>query len=166
MSDIREISIDQVHVIRDLAERIWPSTFKEILSGEQITYMLQWMYNEKTLADQISNGHHFFVLEDNQEAIGFLGVEPNYPAQNALRIHKIYLLPEKQGLGLGKKMIEFAQQKAKEMNCTRLHLNVNRFNPAVDFYKRIGFVVLKEEDIDIGNGYLMEDFVMGLPFGN
>jgi len=157
---MRQITSQEVPLIRQLALKIWPHTFKDILSLDQVNYMLDLMYKEKTLFQQIEKGHQFFVLEENNEAIGFVGIELNYPEENKLRIHKIYLLPEKQGLGLGKVMINFLIQKGKELNCVSLHLNVNRFNNAVEFYKRIGFEIIAEEDIDIGNGYLMEDFVM------
>jgi ribosomal protein S18 acetylase RimI-like enzyme len=46
-----------------------------------------------------------------------------------------------------------------------LLLNVNRENPALGFYKKKGFEVIKTEDIDIGNGYFMNDYVMRLKVG-
>lgn len=157
---IREISVDEVGIINSLAHRIWPDTFREILSPEQIKYMLQWMYAPEKLAEQIQAGHQFFVIEDNNEALGFIGLEPAYPFANCLRIHKIYVLPNQQGKGLGKYLIDHAIQVAKERNLSRLHLNVNRFNKAVNFYIHIGFAITDQEDIDIGSGYLMEDYVM------
>ena len=161
---MRPINTQEVHLIRQLALRIWPNTFKDILSENQISYMLDWMYSEEKLASQLENGHYFFVIEKNNEAVGFLGIEPNFPQNGKLRIHKIYLLPEMQGLGLGKQMIDFAIQRAKGLKLNFLHLNVNRFNAAVEFYKAIGFKIIGEEDIEIGSGYLMEDFVMELRF--
>jgi ribosomal protein S18 acetylase RimI-like enzyme len=48
----------------------------------------------------------------------------------------------------------------KTQGATTLQLNVNRNNPAKIFYEKLGFAVLNEEDIDIGNGYFMNDYVM------
>jgi len=157
---IRRISIDEVGLINSLAHLIWPDTFREILSSEQIKYMLNWMYAPQKLAEQLESGHHFFVIEENNEALGFIGIEPACPTSDALRIHKIYILPNQQGKGLGKQLIDHAMEFARHRNLSRLHLNVNRFNKAVDFYRHIGFSIIGEEDIDIGSGFLMEDYIM------
>jgi ribosomal protein S18 acetylase RimI-like enzyme len=69
-------------------------------------------------------------------------------------------LPETQGKGIGKKVIDEIEKLALDNNSTALILNVNRFNTALGFYKKIGFEVVDEVNIDIGNGYLMEDYVM------
>jgi ribosomal protein S18 acetylase RimI-like enzyme len=74
----------------------------------------------------------------------------------------LYVIPESQGLGVGKQLIEKSKEVALNNGLKSVVLNVNRFNNAVDFYKRLDFIVVKEEDIEIGNGYLMEDYVMSL----
>ncbi len=159
---IIRIQSDEVSVVSDLAEKIWPETFKAILTEEQIRYMLDWMYNPNELIRQIENGHQFYLLEYNQETVGFIGVQLNYPEPTQLKIHKLYVLSEVQGTGAGKLLFQCAMQIAKENECDTILLNVNRFNKAVGFYQHIGFEILKEENIDIGNGFWMEDYVMGL----
>lgn len=159
---IRKISPEEVEIVHDLAHRIWPSTFEKILSEEQIEYMLNWMYNMETLKNQISEGHLFFVAEEENQPIGFMGIQPNYPDPQSTKIHKLYVLPEIQGKGIGRELIKTATEVAKKSGNDRLVLNVNRFNKAVHFYQRIGFEILYEENIDIGNGYLMEDYVMSI----
>jgi GNAT superfamily N-acetyltransferase len=158
--DIVELSSKEAHIIHDLAHLIWPETFKDILSPEQLSYMLNWMYSIETLQQQMAKGHRFFVIKENQEPLGFIGIEVNHPLQGQLKIHKLYVLPNLQGKGLGKQLIDFVAQLAKEQQIKLLTLNVNRFNKAVDFYTHIGFTIAFEENIDIGNGYLMEDYVM------
>ena len=160
---IRRLSIGELGVVTELAHVIWPPTFKDILSPEQLTYMLNWMYSEGTLREQLDNGHEFFVMEISGRPVGFMGIEAHYPQKQYLKVHKLYVLPETQGSGAGRKFIDKAVELAKEKGISVLTLNVNRFNKAVDFYFRMGFKVEKEEDIDIGNEYLMEDYVMSLP---
>jgi GNAT superfamily N-acetyltransferase len=120
------------------------------------------MYSIETLQQQMAKGHRFFVIKENQEPLGFIGIEANYPLQGQLKIHKLYVLPNLQGKGLGKRLIDFVAQLAKEQQLKLLTLNVNRFNKAVDFYTHIGFTIEFEENIEIGNGFLMEDYVMEL----
>ena len=159
---IKKIDSSEVEIVHDLAHRIWPSTFRDILTEDQIAYMLNWMYDPETLKKQMADGHLFFVAEENGKSIGFMGIQPNYPDHHSTKIHKLYVLPEIQGKGIGRQLIQTSMEVAQEEGNDRLILNVNRFNKAVSFYERIGFEILYEENIDIGNGYLMEDYVMAL----
>ena len=158
--EIFQISNSDIFRIKTIAELTWPDTFKDILSNEQIRYMLDWMYSIEVLASQIDNGHQFYVLTENEKDLGFVGIELNYPNQGKTKIHKIYVLPEFQGKGIGGKLIEKVVQYSKLNKINSLTLNVNRFNKAIDFYLKKGFKITMEENIDIDNGFLMEDYVM------
>ncbi|PJB12297.1 MAG: GNAT family N-acetyltransferase [Flavobacteriales bacterium CG_4_9_14_3_um_filter_40_17] len=150
-----------IKTIKELAYRIWPSTFKDILSLEQIAYMLDMMYSEESLSKQMSKfRHRFFFLKEEKTAVGFMSVEFDYQSSKKTKIHKIYVLPEKQGLGLGTKLINFAAEQAILNNNSSLILNVNKFNKATHFYEKIGFELVKEEKIPIGNDFFMDDFVL------
>lgn len=160
--NIRALKQDELSIVHEIAHATWPDTFKDILSQEQIQYMLNWMYDLKQLENQFNQGHQFYVAELEEMPVGFIGIEPNYPEKGITKIHKIYILPNKQGLGIGKKLIEYVKELSIQSEMEGLLLNVNRFNKAVDFYNAIGFYIVFEENIDIGNGFLMEDYVMKL----
>lgn len=159
---IRALNRNELMIVHEIAHLTWPDTFKEILSKDQIEYMLNWMYNLNLLENQVDQGHLFFVVEHEGKPAGFIGIEPNHPEKGITKIHKIYILPSMQGMGIGKKLIDHVIDLSVQSNISALLLNVNRFNNAVHFYKSQGFEILHEENIDIGNGYLMEDFVMRL----
>ena len=158
--EIIEVSKKDVFRIKAIAELTWPETFKEILTNEQIRYMLDWMYSVDILSSQIENGHKFYILNDNGNDLGFIGIELNFPTIGNAKIHKIYVLPESQGRGVGDKLIEHVFHYSKLNKINSLSLNVNRYNKAIDFYLKKRFKIIKEEDIEIGNGFLMEDYVM------
>lgn len=162
MIETVQLTKDDVFLVNQLAHDIWPHAFREILSKDQIDYMLDWMYNVNTLQEQAQTGHLFYIVKEHGIAKGFVGLEPNYPDVGKLRIHKLYMLPECQGKGMGRVLLNKAIDVAFDLDLTSLHLNVNRFNDAVEFYKHCGFSVIGEEDIDIGKDYLMEDFIMEL----
>jgi ribosomal protein S18 acetylase RimI-like enzyme len=123
--------------------------------------MLDLFYSDEALINQFEKKEQlFYLISEDEVILGFIGIEHNYKDQAVTRIHKIYLLPETQGKGIGKKVIEEIKKMALENHSTALSLNVNRFNTALSFYKKIGFEVVDEVNIDIGNGYLMEDYVM------
>lgn len=162
MIEISPAKTEDLIQIQSIAHRTWPHTFGAILTPEQIDYMLNWMYDLKNLEKQLNAGHQFFLAEDSDETLGFIGIEPNYEP-GKLKIHKIYILPSAQGKGVGKKLFSKIREVAKENRQKTLTLNVNKENkPAIDFYLHSGFKEVKREVIDIGNGYVMDDIVFEL----
>src|SRR5690606_20758116 len=124
---IRFVDTGELPVIHDLAHRIWPPTFEKILSKDQIHYMLDWMYNVEKLNQQLEQGHRFAIVEEGGTPLGFIGMEANAPEIGKLRIHKLYVLPDTQGMGLGRKPLDFAMDEARKLKLSVINLNVNRF---------------------------------------
>jgi len=145
-------------LIRELSFRIWPATYSAILTPDQMEYMLGLLYSEATLSDQMNKDYEFLIVEENSKAIGFASFSLVAPA--VFKLHKIYLLPETQGKGAGRFVIDTLIQTMKDKGGRSMILNVNRHNKARSFYEKIGFEIIKEEDVDIGNGYFMNDYVM------
>lgn len=164
MIQIRKALPEELPIVRDIAHKTWPDTFAGILSSPQIDYMLELMYNLKTLESQLlEKGQVFLLAEEEGEFLGFAAYELNYSEGEKSKLHKIYVLPSAQGKGLGKKLIQEVSDQAKSNDQKSLLLNVNKFNkPAIDFYAYLGFKEGYREVIDIGNGYMMDDVVMEL----
>jgi len=162
---IIQASLKDIPAIREIVDITWPVTYGEILSAEQMEYMISKFYSEKLLAEQMQHpGHTFMLAEEDGIVYGFAGIQFDYPEKGTTKLHKIYILPAAQGKNTGRKLIEHITSLAKAAGQSSLLLNVNRFNRARFFYEKIGFSVLKEEDVAIGEGYLMEDYVMILIF--
>lgn len=162
MTTVFQATVEDIETIQKIAHKTWPVTYGEILSKAQLDYMLEKMYSEATLRDNLNKGHHFILAKENSVCLGFASFEHRYLNEKCTRLHKIYLLPEAHGKGLGKMLLERIVALAKENHSVTISLNVNRFNKAHTFYKRMGFEVVAEEDLNIGNGYLMEDYKMEL----
>jgi len=123
--------------------------------------MLELIYSKDALTGQIENLHHSFILiYENEQAVGFASYSPKEPGLPVFRLHKLYVLPTQQGKGTGKALLNYILDEIKQAGATILELNVKRDNPAIDFYKKQGFKIAKEVDIDIGNGYFMRDYIM------
>lgn len=158
---ILQASPSDFTTIKELAYAIWPDTYGAILSNEQLDYMLAKFYSEESLLENyMEKGHRFLLVKEDDRVLGFASYEHLYKETNTTRIHKIYLLPETQGRGLGKLLIQEIEKIALENHADKLSLNVNRFNKAQHFYKKIGFEIVDEEDVELEFGYLMEDYVM------
>ena len=161
MIEILDATEFHLPIIRSIAYRTWPETFESILTPDQIMYMLERMYSIESLKDQTLNkGHQFIVVKIGLDYYGFSSIEFNYAARSQTKIHKIYILPEAQGKGIGKALFAEITKKALQAGNQKLLLNVNRNNKATHFYQGLGFSIVDTEDIDIGNGYFMNDFVM------
>ena len=164
MIRLEKINATQLPIIKDLAFTIWPSTYGEILSSEQLNYMLDNFYSIENLSNQIDKGQVFELLFEDSNVVGFVAYELNCNKTGLLKIHKIYLLPETQGKGFGKFMIDKVIKIAKSNQQKGVFLNVNKYNNAQFFYEKLGFTITKDEVIDIGNDYVMDDYVMNLLF--
>lgn len=164
MIHLEKINKTQLPIIKDLAYKIWPSTYGKILSGEQLNYMLDNFYSVENLENQMDNDQIFELLLEDNNVVGYLGYEFNCKETGLLKIHKIYLLPETQGKGFGKFMIDEVVKIAKNNHQKGVFLNVNKYNKAKLFYEKLGFKITKDEVIAIGNDYVMDDFVMELTF--
>ncbi len=156
---IRNATVNDIDLIRELTFKVWPQTYSSSISKEQIDYMLEMMYSKKSLADQIAEGSKFIIVQDNNKPVGFASYKQ---VESAIyKLDKIYILKTQQGKGTGKFVIEYILQQIKNEGASSLQLQVNRHNKnAKSFYKKNGFSVIQESDFEIGNDYFMNDYVM------
>ena len=130
MIRIEKAGYEQLQLVHDMAQVVFRRTYRDILSAEQMEYMMDWMYSMPNLEQQIKEGHHYYVAYEEAVPCGYVSVQ--YEGKDA------------DGMP------------------SRIELNVNKYNKAVDFYKHIGMRVLLEEDFPIGNGFYKTDYIVGL----
>ena len=164
---IREATPDDTEIIRTIAEKTWWAAYSPILEKEQIAFMLDEIYSTRKVASQLSHNTQTYLLlvepatgpGGKDKPVAFAAYSPREEDPEIYKLHKLYCLPETQGKGYGKILINAVIQKTLEAGKHTLDLNVNRYNKAKSFYEKMGFAVLYEEDIPIGP-YWMNDFVM------
>ena len=146
-----------LEAIQEMAYQIWPVYYSNIISIEQIEYMLRLLYSPEALRQQVANGQVFFIAEEMGKMVGFMGITPG--PSNKVKIDKLYLNESCRGKGYGKLLIHFAEEQAKQLKASSIFLNVNRFNASFDFYTKMGFKVKSIIDIPFGPFWL-NDFVV------
>ena len=157
---IRNAEIEDINTIGYLAYQIWPMAYKDILSLDQLQYMLKLIYSPSALQKQmVEDQHHFLIAELEEEPVGFASFS-KLDSPGTFKLQKLYIRTDIQGKGLGKALLSQVEETAIAEGGTHLHLNVNRNNKALAFYEKMGFVIIDEEDIDIGSNYLMNDYVL------
>lgn len=161
MLTIRPAGIQEIPVIQEIARHSWQVAYKDILAPGQLNYMLDKLYSFETLEYQHDklNFKSLLALDENVP-VAFATYSPKENFDKIYRLHKIYILPGQQGKGTGRYLLEHIISDIKTRNATFLELNVNRQNKARIFYEKFGFSIVGEEDIPIGNGYFMNDYVM------
>lgn len=164
MIEIKPAKAEDLVVIHQLAHEIWPSVYLEILGQQQLDYMLDKIYSIASLQRQATVLHHqFVILFESGVPAGFASYSP-HEDNSVYHLNKIYVLSARQGKNLGKELLNYVIMQVKNTGATSLQLNVNRYNKALHFYEKQGFKIIREEDIDIGSGYFMNDYVMELRF--
>ena len=121
---------------------------------------MEMMYSLDSLENQLKNNTVFLLAKEENDFIGFASYELNFQNSNKTKIHKLYILPTIQGKGVGKNLILHIQEIAKKNSNAALILNVNKYNKAKDFYLHNQFEIADSLVVDIGNGYVMDDFIM------
>lgn len=165
---IRIAQTDDIPVIHDMAEVVFRHTYREILSTDQMEYMMDWMYSPFNLRKQFEDGHIYHILFVRENPCGYVSVQKEGVDKDGTEIwhlQKIYVLPSEQGKGYGRLLFDKAAAYVRSRSTqekVRIELNVNRQNTAVSFYRHIGMTVLRQGDFHIGNGFYMNDYIMGM----
>jgi ribosomal protein S18 acetylase RimI-like enzyme len=162
MINIYKKGTESIPLIRSLSLRIWPEAYSRILSETQIHYMLNLMYSDEALETQINQKQHQFILAfEDTEPVGFASYGmKSLEVPGVYRLHKLYVVPGLHGKGVGKKLLQFMADDILLKGAEKLELNVNKQNRAIQFYEKMGFNIIREEKIDIGQGFIMDDYVM------
>ncbi|MGA9778751.1 MAG: N-acetyltransferase family protein [Limisphaerales bacterium] len=156
---------EHLPAIVELAGIIWRACYPGIISRAQIDYMLARMYSLDVLHDEIrSRGIHYDQLLVDDRPAGFASYGPT-AEPGVIKLHKLYLLRELHGRGLGSRLLQHIEREVRTGGGHRLILSVNKRNAqAVAVYKRNGFVIAESVVTDIGDGFVMDDYIMAKEF--
>lgn len=147
--------------IQAIAHGTWYTAYSGIVSDEQLKFMLNMMYSTNALKSQIYEKNHVYLLvEENENYIGYASYELNYENTGKVKIHKIYVLPDCQQKGAGRLLINKIEQIARAAGSDSIVLDMNKQNPSISFYNKIGFTIIAEKCAEIGHGYVMDDYIL------
>lgn len=161
---IRKATTEDITAIQEMAEVVFRKTYADILSPEQMEYMMNMMYSEQSLLAQMTSGKNIFFIEDGNGYASYRYQGRSDSGRDIFHLEKLYVMPAAQKSGLGKKLFEAIVDdiKVSSGGSPVIELNVNRRNPAVGFYEHIGMQKERQGDFPIGNGYYMNDFIMSM----
>lgn len=153
------ISEKDIKELASIANEVWHQHFATILTLDQIDYMVEKFQSEHAMTKQInSDGYEYYFLQLDGKNIGYTGIRED---EDKLFLSKLYILKEYRGNGYSSRAFEFLQSICKERGLHAIWLTVNRYNDhTIEVYKKKGFKILRTQVADIGNGYVMDDYIM------
>jgi GNAT superfamily N-acetyltransferase len=148
------------HAVEALAFPLWREHYTPIIGAAQAEYMLRKFQTAHALEEQIKEGYHYFFLQtDEKENIGYLSI---LFRPTELFLSKLFLLKSHRGQGFASAALVFLKTLAQDKGLERITLTVHKQNPSVKVYQALGFEILEPVVTDIGDGFVMDDYRMGL----
>ena len=164
----------QVAQVARMAREIWDEYYVPLIGRAQVDYMVAKFQTAEAMQAQIDSGYEYFQIRQSGqipqsgqirqtgEAIGYAAIRHD-AAEARLFISKLYLLAAHRKAGAGRQCLDLIERMARERAATRLWLTVNKGNPSVRAYERLGFSIAEAIVMDIGGGYVMDDYRMEKP---
>ena len=152
-------SSKDVEDVARVANIVWSEHYTPIIGVEQVEYMIDKFQSSTAILQQIKeNNYEYFLLKENEQSIGYIGLQVQ---GSQLFLSKIYMQKSFRGKGFGKSSFDFIEKYACEHGCTEIYLTVNKNNHnSIAVYEKSGFKKTNEAVANIGNGYVMDDYIM------
>ncbi|WP_319558519.1 GNAT family N-acetyltransferase [Thiomicrorhabdus sp.] len=151
---------EEVVSLAELAKNIWNQHFTPIIGQAQVDYMLKNFQSAEAIQQQLNDGGEYYLAYVDGERSGYTCLIADQQSSKMM-LSKLYVQSSRRGSGIGKALLDYAEQRAQMLGMSALWLTVNRFNDGpVAWYKRQGFAIVDELKKDIGNGFFMDDFIM------
>nr|WP_298718949.1 GNAT family N-acetyltransferase [uncultured Steroidobacter sp.] len=154
---------EQVATVAALAHQIWYEYYVPLIGRPQVDYMVARFQNAPAMQAQIEQGYEYFLVQRQDDTgrwtdIGYCAVQEQ--PGSAMFLSKFYLQHSARGTGTGRRCMEFIEGLARRRGLTLLWLTVNKGNPAVQAYQKLGFRIAADLVMDIGGGFVMDDYRM------
>lgn len=150
---------EQLQQIANLADTIWHEHFTPIIGTEQVEYMLDKFQSFPALKHQLTDGYEYYQLYDNEIFCGYCGVHPDEDGR--LFLSKLYLKKEARGRHLATQAFAFLKFLCQKRNLHSIWLTCNKHNDnSLAVYRHLGFQTIDTQEADIGNGFIMDDYIM------
>ena len=156
-----------------IAGEIWRGYWPAIIGEEQTEYMIDRFQSFEAIKHHMAHEDYEYWLlvatetdggTEKKSIVGFTGGRSeNRP--NRFFISKVYLYPEARGHGYARRVMEFYEDLCFVRGHDAMYLTVNKYNElGIRAYEGTGFETIDSVETDIGEGYIMDDYIMELRF--
>lgn len=163
---IRINTVQSKHAIAEvarLAREIWLEHYVPIIGHAQVDYMLDMFQSPDAIARQQDAGYQYYLAVEDEQPVGYFSLAPD-KSGDMLMLSKLYLKRSARDKGIGRTMLDAAENLARRQGFRKLWLTVNKHNQsAIAWYIRMGFSHAGPTVQDIGGGFIMDDYRMEKP---
>lgn len=155
------LNLKSIKEVNEIGEKIWREHYTPIIGEEQVDYMLEKFQSVEAISNQIDNeGYEYYLLDYENKNVGYIGIKID---KESLFLSKLYVLKDFRKKGLASSAIKFLKDICKEKELDKIWLTVNKYNlESINAYKRLGFIIIDEQISDIGNGFVMDDYILSI----
>lgn len=152
---------EQAEEVAVLATAIWHEHFISILAIEQIDYMVDKFQSASAIMNQVENeGYQYYIMNMKNTMIGYCAIKEE-AEDKRLFLSKMYIHKQYRKRGYASFTFNFLVNLCKEKDYQKIWLTVNRFNKStIRVYEKKGFIKTRTQVADIGNGFVMDDYIM------
>lgn len=149
-------SESQLALVEEMAAVIWQEHYTPIIGSDQVFYMLDKFQSVRAMREQLGQGYEYYVIKKENQRVGYLSFVKRV---DALFLSKVYVLKSFRRLGIGRAAMDFVEKSAIERNCSKVSLTVNKNNRnSIKAYEKAGYRNIESIVMDIGEGYVMDDY--------
>lgn len=153
---VRRIDAHDLPIVRELAMLIWPRLYRNVVSPVQMDAIISHLFDLDTLEDDMDRrGHRYWLAEINGRAVGFLSADGR---EGQVNIHKVYVLADYRGAGIGKMMMQAAIVYFGDVLSVSLIVPKDH-DHGIGFSLKSGFTFDHEEPTRVGS-YDLTNYVM------
>ncbi len=157
---VRVSKLRHIRALQKLTRTIWRQHFPGIISVEQVEYMLHRFYGFWSLFKKRWKGENFYLIRAGRRHVGYFSYTTEHDSPQA-QLNKFFLLKEFRGKGIAHAAFQHIIRRCEKAGCKSIWLAINRRNnDSITAWERLGFKVVREEAFDIGNKFVMDDYIM------
>lgn len=155
---IKTANVSDAPLLEALAKEIWTQHYADIITMEQISYMLDNFQSAEAILQDMQNGAVYDIAYADGEPCGYCAAVPD---ETGLFLSKLYVRQSCRGQGIARALVSLIGERAKEIGAGRIWLKCNKYNTnSLAAYERLGFCVAYPCVTDIGNGFIMDDYAL------
>ena len=140
-----------------LAKEIWYEHYTPIIGAKQVDYMLGKYQSEGAVSKAIGDGYTYCIAFLEGKPAGYFAIKED----DGTFLSKFYVCKNNRGMGIGRSMLEWIENECRIIKSKRIWLTCNKYNAeTIQKYIHMGFIIIDSIVTDIGNGYVMDDYVM------
>ncbi|AAZ98477.1 conserved hypothetical protein [Thiobacillus denitrificans ATCC 25259] len=157
--EVSRLAEADVDAVQSLARTVWQATYPALISQAQIDTMLAARYAAPSVREQLESPRDaWWVARQDGRVVAFAHAQATPPD---CKLDKLYVDPTRQRSGIGAALMDTVVAWARTQQATRLWLQVNRGNAqAIRAYEKYGFRIVEARVFDIGQGFVMDDYIL------